>query len=251
MRFWLRRARLTSRSAVNRRRLLSASSELRPAARRWSFSVKRTKSAHPDAGREHRDAVDERPGPRALLAGAVGEERGRQQPGADAVAEDGEQDVPEEQHPVLVERDEADRDEEVEVRLDGAVGEHHQRGRAGGQPGGDGERRPAGGRAAPGSAAASRPARRSPRRSRRTGSRGRGRRPAAPAGGRRAPTGGRCAGPSRLRRSECCREAGSRGTRPPGASSGPGAGDDRLRSGAAHDAGTTRSTATQRAGLYS
>ena len=62
---------------------------------------------------------------------------------ADAVADHGEDDVPQERHPVLVERDEADDDEEVEVRLDAAAGEQHECDGAEHQPARDEERRPA------------------------------------------------------------------------------------------------------------
>ena len=48
----------------------------------------------------------------------------------DAVADHREHDVQQERRPVLVERDEPDDDEEVEVRLDAAVGEGDQRGGA-------------------------------------------------------------------------------------------------------------------------
>jgi hypothetical protein len=48
----------------------------------------------------------------------VVEDQGLLPRGADAVADHGEDDVDEERRPVLVERDEADDDEEVEVRLD-------------------------------------------------------------------------------------------------------------------------------------
>jgi hypothetical protein len=61
--------------------------------------------------------------------------------GAETVAEHGERDVPQERHPVLVERDEPDDDEEVEVRLDAARGEHHEADRAEDEAAGHGERR--------------------------------------------------------------------------------------------------------------
>ncbi|CAA9255557.1 MAG: hypothetical protein AVDCRST_MAG41-2156, partial [uncultured Corynebacteriales bacterium] len=92
---------------------------------------------HADAGGEHRDAVDQRPLPRVVLRGLVVEHQVRHEARPDAVTEHREQDVQQERHPVLVERDEADGDEEVEVRLDGAVREAHQRPGAVGQPEGD------------------------------------------------------------------------------------------------------------------
>ena len=95
---------------------------------------------HADAGEQHRDAVDERPEPRVGLCRGVVEHQRRQPHRADAVADDGEHDVQQERHPVLVERDEADDDEEVEVGLDAPAGDAHQRGRAPDQAGGDGSR---------------------------------------------------------------------------------------------------------------
>ena len=98
---------------------------------------------HADAGEEHGDAVDERPEPGVLLRGGVVEDLPAEPDGADAVTKRGERDVPEERHPVLVERDEADDDEEVEVRLDAAAREQHEGDRAEHQAAGDEERGPA------------------------------------------------------------------------------------------------------------
>ena len=72
-RFWFRRARLTSRSAVNRRRLSSAadSCSVSRSERACSSSVVRQKMNHPDAGRQHRDAVDQRPLPGPVCAAGV------------------------------------------------------------------------------------------------------------------------------------------------------------------------------------
>ena len=55
---------------------------------------------------------------------------------AQPVADHGEADVEAERHPVLVEGDEADHDEEVEVRLDRPARDHHEGDRAVGQAGG-------------------------------------------------------------------------------------------------------------------
>ena len=73
------------------------------------------------AGDQHRHAVDQRPQPGVLLPLDVVEDQCLLPRRADPVADHGEDDVDEERRPVLVERDEADDDEEVEVRLDGAV----------------------------------------------------------------------------------------------------------------------------------
>ena len=93
------------------------------------------------AGDQHRHAVDHRPQPGVLLPLGVFEDQCLLPRGADPVADHGEDDVDEERRPVLVERDEADDDEEVEVRLDGAVREHDERRRAVDQPHRDGDRR--------------------------------------------------------------------------------------------------------------
>ena len=139
-RLWLRRARLVSRSDVNCRRLISESASLRASMSfsRWESSVNRQKSDHPGAGEQHRDTVDQRPQPRVRLSRGVVEDQRLLPRRADAVADHGEDDVEEERRPVLVERDEPDDDEEVEVRLDGAVREPDERRRAVDQPGGDG-----------------------------------------------------------------------------------------------------------------
>ena len=124
---------------MNRRRPISASASclVRRLALLLLLLGDPPEDHHADAGEQHRDAVDDRPQPRARLAGRVVEDQVACHSRADAVAEHGEDDVPEERHPVLVERDEADDDEEVEVRLDRAVGQPDQRRRAVGEPGGD------------------------------------------------------------------------------------------------------------------
>ncbi len=93
-----------------------------------------------DAGRQHGGAVNHRPGPRAVLPGGVVEDQLAAQAAADAVGQHGEHHVPDERHPVLVEGDEADEDEEVEVGLDHPAREVDEHGRAVDEARGDEER---------------------------------------------------------------------------------------------------------------
>ena len=121
---------------MNRRRLISASASCVVSRERAVLRVLGVlpEQHHADAGGQNGGAVDERPLPRVLLGRGVVEHQVRHEAGADPVAEHREHDVEQERHPVLIERDEPDDDEEVEVRLDRAVGEADERGRAVDQP---------------------------------------------------------------------------------------------------------------------
>jgi len=91
---------------------------------------------HPGVRDEHGDAVNPRPQPRVLLGRRVVEDQVGLQGRAEAVADDRDRDVDTQWHPVLVERDQADHDEEVEVGLDRAVRDHDECDRAVGQAAG-------------------------------------------------------------------------------------------------------------------
>jgi hypothetical protein len=95
---------------------------------------------HTHAGRQHRHAVDARPQPRLVLRRVVVVDVARIEHTAHTVGDNREQRVPEERHPVLVQHDEADQDEEVEVRLDRTLGEVDEQVGAEHQPEGDEER---------------------------------------------------------------------------------------------------------------
>jgi hypothetical protein len=105
--------------------------------------VIRQKITIPTQSGQHGDAVHERPQPRVGLSRGVVEDLPAQPDRAGPVADRGEGDVPQERHPVLVERDEADDDEEVEMRLDAAAGEQDESDGAEHQAAGDEERGPA------------------------------------------------------------------------------------------------------------
>jgi hypothetical protein len=77
-------------------------------------------------GGQHERPVDPGPQPRVALGRAVVVHGARRQHPDDAVVQHDEQDRETERHPVLVQRDDADHDEEVEVHLDVAAGQVHQ-----------------------------------------------------------------------------------------------------------------------------
>ena len=84
-----------------------------------------------EAGGADVGGVEQRPAPRVRLGVGVVEDRMRVERAADAVVQHDERRGEQEDHPVLVEREQHDHDEEVEVRLDDAAGEvdDHRRGR--------------------------------------------------------------------------------------------------------------------------
>ena len=139
---WLRRARLTSSSDTASLLLGLGGGHRGDSAtlRCCSTLGVLPEDDHADAGGQHRHAVDDRPAstagcwPAWWLNMSVGRDGA-----AEPVRQHREHDVPEERHPVLVERDEADEDEEVEVGLDRAAGQVHQHRRAVHEAGGDEE----------------------------------------------------------------------------------------------------------------
>ena len=83
---------------------------------------------------EDEAAVDAGPLPRVVDRGRVVVDGRRREHATDAVLEHDVADGDEERPPVLVERDDTHHDEEVEVHLDHAAGQVHERGRAREQP---------------------------------------------------------------------------------------------------------------------